>query len=309
MVNPNNMGKNWLQANKNNFGSPFYNLLNFLLTLHNSIENLEPISCRQYRQYLQVGFLNEMPFSITLPDVKEEEDIVSFINALDQAYLYQMINGAFVGLIRYLLQQKDNISLLDFGTGASCGLYGGQSGHTLFDSIDTQHLHFVGIDNVHKPGGSVFNSSTYRKSDILSFTSDRKFDLITGHHVMEHCYNWEAVIKHLHLLLKKGGYAYLSFPRLGGFYDTTYRLMAPKDHCASFDLNSLQKCGETIGLKLCLAGAYLDPNFRFSWMGNLLPKLIDQEIADCFYSLCVSIDAKKLLGLHLYGNYVIFQKI
>ena len=309
MNNPNNTVKNWLQDNRNNFGNPFYNLLNFLVAIHEDIDDIEPVSCNQYREYLQTGFLNEMPFPISLPEVEEEEDIVSFINAFDRAYLHKMIHGVFVGLIGYLTQQKANISLLDFGTGASCGLYGGPSGRALFDRLDTRHLHFVGIDNVHKPGGSVFNNATYIKSDILSFTSERKFDLITGHHVLEHCYNWETVMAHLHLLLQKGGYAYLSFPRFGGFYDTTYRLMAPLDHCASFDLDTLRNHGENIGLKLCLADVYTDPNFRFNWMCNLLPDLIDQEIADCFYDLCVRIDAKKLLGLHLYGNYVIFQKM
>jgi len=309
MDNPNDKAKNWLQDNRNNFGNPFYNLLNFLVAIHENIDDIEPVSCHQYQDYLQGGFFNEMPFPITLPEVEEEEDIISFINAFDRAYLHKMIHGVFVGLIGYLVQQKDNISLLDFGTGASCGLYGGPSGLALFGSLDTRQLHFVGIDNVHKPGGSVFNNATYIKSDILSFTSERKFDLITGHHVLEHCYNWEAVMTHLHLLLKKGGYAYLSFPRFGGFYDTVYRLMAPLDHCASFNLDTLQKHGENIGLKLCLADVYTDPNFRFNWMCNLQPELIDQEIADCFYDLCVKIDAKKLLGLHLYGNYVIFQKI
>jgi len=307
--NPNDMAKNWLQANKNNFGNPFYNLLNFLVTIHADIENLEPVSCNEYREYLQGNFFNEMPFPIAPPQVKVEKDIVDFINSFDLACLNKMLNVVFVGLVNHLIQQKGNISLLDFGTGASCGLYGSQYGQNLFKSTSKNCLHFVGIDDVYKPKGALFTNATYVKSDIISFTSNRKFDLITGHHVLEHCYNWETVMTRLHLLLKKGGYIYLSFPRFGGFYDTTYRLLAPLDHCASFDLGTLQKHGDNIGLKMCLADVYTDPNFRFNWIDKLLPDLIDQEIADCFYDLCVRIDAKKLLGLHLYGNYVIFQKI
>ena len=306
---PIDMAKNWLQCNKNNFGNPFYNLLNFLITMYENMESINPVSCLGYQEYLQANGKNELPFEIELLQIPQEEDIIQFINNFDQAYIRKMIHTVFIGLIRHLTQQKKTISLLDFGTGASCGLYGHDYGEDLFENIDKNRVQFVGIDDVHKPGGAVFDNSTYIKSDILSFKSEKKFDLITGHHVLEHCFNWQEVIAHLSTLLQKGGYVYLSFPRFGGFYDTSYRLMTPLDHCANFQLKSLQTSAENVGLNLCFADTYVDPNFRFNWMCILSPNLIDNDIANCFYDLCVEIDAKKLLGLHLYGNYVIFQKI
>ena len=305
---PADMAKNWLQNNKNNFGSPFYNLLSFLITMHENLENIDPVSCLHYQKYLQANCRNELPFEINLPSVLQEENIIRFINNFDQAYMHKMIHGVFIGLIQFLLQQQ-TMHLLDFGTGTSCGLYSHRYGKDLFNNVEKNRVHFVGIDDVHKPKGAVFNNAKYIKSKILSFRSNTKFDLITGHHVLEHCFNWEDVMAHLCQLLEKGGYIYLSFPCFGGFYDTTYRLMAPLDHCANFRMKSLKSTAEKLGLKLCFTDIYVDPNFRFNWMCTLYPKLIDSEIANCFYDLCVEIDAKKLLGLHLHGNYVIFQKI
>lgn len=89
MDNPNDTVKNWLQDNRNNFGNPFYNLLNFLVAIHDSLDDIELVSCNLY-----------------------------------QAYLHKMIHGVFVGLIGYLTLRKTDISLLDFGTGASYGIYG-----------------------------------------------------------------------------------------------------------------------------------------------------------------------------------------
>jgi SAM-dependent methyltransferase len=306
---PFDMARNWLQSNKNNFGNPFYNLLNFLTTMHKGLESIDHVSCVRYQEYLQASCRNELPFEIKLSSIPQEEDIIQFINAFDQAYIHKMIHAVFIGLIRYLTQQKKAISLLDFGTGASCGLYGHQYGEDLFKNINKNRVQFVGIDDVHKPGGAVFDNSTYIKSNILSFKSNRKFDLITGHHVLEHCFDWEEVMAHISQLMEKGGYVYLSFPRFGGFYDTTYRLMSSLDHCANFRMETLKSTAEELGLKLCFTDIYVDPNFRFNWMCTLFPKLIDREIANCFYDLCVEIDAKKLLGLHLHGNYVVFQKI
>jgi len=320
------IAKTWLLENRSNFHNPFYMLLAYLLSLSKQAQQSDPISCHTYEMYLKSHcFTKNFPFEIAferLPvDCTSEEgkhemqkpfhekSIIKFINAFDHAYLSKMVQGVFISLIRFLTNQRGTINLLDFGSGETCGMYG-ENGRFLFDTagVNIGAIHFACIDDLHKPSGSIFERSTYKKCNILSFHPQEKFDLITGHHVLEHCYNWEDVIVHVSNLLKKNGYLYASFPRFGGFYDTAYRSFSPHDHRANFDIDMLQSFSERSGLELCFSDIYVDPNNRFNWICNLYPDLVNKETADCFYDLCVHIDSKLLLGYHHYGHYVVFRK-
>jgi SAM-dependent methyltransferase len=192
----------------------------------------------------------------------------------------------------------------------TCGMYG-ENGRFLFTgkNVDIDAVSFWGIDDMHEPSGSIFKRSEYRRCNILSFEPGEQFDLITGHHVLEHCHDWRSVIAYVSRLLKREGYLYLSFPRFGGFYDTVYRLMSPHDHRSDFDLNTLKNACRETGLEMCLSDIYVDPNGKFDWMCNIYPEFVNKEISDCFYNLCIAIDAKLPLGYHHYGYYVVFRKM
>jgi len=304
------MALKWLEENGNNFNTSFYTLLNYLSSLNKELKSQDSITCNEYaNHFMRQYFKNHFPFEIEFSQPDNHSNILEFINAFDHAYLKKMIHSTFIELIHFLIQQKGTVNLLDFGTGQTCGLYG-KAFLILFQEgrIDTNKVNFFGVDEVYEPKGAVFKKAYYIKSNITSFHPRLKFNLITGHHVLEHCLNWEHVIEHLSGLLKKEGYLYLSFPQLGGFYDTAYRLLNPSDHCGSFNLSSLQRVAENSGLELCLSDIYVDPNMKYNWICNLYPEMVTKEIADCFYYLCVSIDSKMLLGYHHYGYYVIFKK-
>ena len=310
MKYPHDVAERWLRSNRDNFSNPFYLLLNFLLTLHKELACKNTISWDDYKQYFKERFFsNNFPFHVPFPSVPGHKDIKQFINAFDHAYLGRMVHGVFIALIKVLSDERKSMHLLDFGTGKTCGMYG-KNGRFLFETGDVNigAISFFGIDDLHKPRGSIFEHSTYKKSNILSFHPEVKFDLITGHHVLEHCYNWEEVLAHVSHLLKQDGYLYMSFPRFGGFYDTVYRLMSPLDHRAHFDIALLKSFSERVGLELCFSDNYVDPNSRFEWICALYPDLVDKKTADCFYDLCVDIDSKVFLSLHHYGYYVVFRK-
>ncbi len=307
---PADLAKKWLHDNKNNFNNQFYILLRYLLSLHEHLKDAEPISSLEYENYFRERCIfDNIPFEVTPHPVREKGPIIEVINEFDRAYLDKMIQSIFIHLIGFLVKQKGSINLLDFGTGPTCGMYG-ENGRFLFEKglVDINSVNFFAIDDIHKPQGAIFEKSTYKTCDILSFNTNKKFDLITGHHVIEHCYNWEDVILHLSKILNDGGYIYLSFPRFGGFYDTAYRLMSPLDHCAAFDINTLKDFSEKNGLHMCYRDIYVDPNNQFDWICKIYPELVNKEIAKCFYDLCVAIDSKTLLGYHHYGYYVILKK-
>jgi SAM-dependent methyltransferase len=310
MYYSNDTAGKWLEDNRNNFSNPFYILLNYLLILNKQLGNIAPVSCSDYENsFKEQCAIHNFPFEVGINPVHSKENIIEFIHEYDHAYLGKMINHVFIPLIRFLSDTRSAINLLDFGTGPTCGMYG-EGGRFLFDigKVNINRINFYGIDDLHKPQGAIFEKSTYRQCNILSFSPAEKFDLITGHHVLEHCYNWEDVIAHLSQLLKREGYLYMSFPRLGGFYDTAYRMMSPFDHCANFDIGMLTHFSKTVGLERCLLDVYTDPNGRFKWISNLYPELVNDEMADCFYNLCMNVDSKLLLGYHHYGHYVVFTK-
>ena len=314
--------------------NPFYVLLYFLESLNSSLEKAEPVSHNAYKNYILSHFTinnifaktdlfkyikkdmkppfkrSSMNFLRKQNDLFKQKDIIKFIYDFDLLQMSKMIDSIFVRLIRFLVERRGTINLLDVGTGSTCGLYN-ESFKFLFNDgkVDTRGINFYGVDDSCEPHGSFFESSIYKKCNILFFNEVVKFDLITGHHVLEHCYNWDDVIKHVCYLLKDEGYLYLSFPKFGGFYDSAYRLMAPSDHCSFFDLENLIRLSDDIGLQHCLTDIYVDPRNRFSWISKLYPELINEETADYFYELCVKIDSKLLLGFHEYGHYVVFQKI
>jgi hypothetical protein len=84
--------------------------------------------------------------------------------------------------------------------------------------------------------------------------------------------------------------------------------MSPFDHCATFDVERLEDCAKNGGLELCYSDTYVDPNNRFDWICAFYPDLVQKKMADCFYDLCVQVDARLLLGWHHYGHYTIFRK-
>lgn len=303
--------KRWLTSSRGNFSNPFFVLLSYLVSLEERLRDVAPVSCDGYENYFRKRCtVREFPFEIPFGPVERTGDIMQFISRFDHAYLSRMVQSVFIGLIAFLVRSRGRINLLDFGAGQTCGMYG-EGGRFLFTEgkVDTDAVSFWAIDDLHEPKGSVFRKSRYRQCNILSFDPREKFDLITGHHVLEHCHDWSAVVGHVAGLLKKDGYLYLSFPRFGGFYDTVYRLMSPLDHCADFDLHALEAVAGRAGLEPCLTDVYVDPNGKFDWICSFYPELVDKQIADCFYDLCVSIDAKLLLGYHHYGYYVVFRKV
>jgi SAM-dependent methyltransferase len=311
MDHPDDMAEKWLKNNRDNCSNTFYILLKFVTSLNAQLKDVAHVSCDAYVHYFKERCVaNQFPFEIPFGPVGKRENIIEFMNEFDYAYLDKMIRGVFISLIRFLISERGRIDLLDFGTGATCGMYG-ENGRFLFEQgkVSPEAVHFVGIDDLHDPQGSIFEKAAYHRCNILSFATDRKFDLITGHHVLEHCCNWDEVMAHVSKLLKQKGYFYLSFPRFGGFYDSVYRLMSPFDHCATFDIDMLKNFAKSSGLEMCFSDVYVDPNNRFDWICALYPDLAHKEIADCFYHLCVQIDAKLLLGCHHYGHYVVFRKI
>ncbi len=308
--NPYNMAQKWLSDNRKSFNNPFYMLLKYLVTFNEQIDDIEPVACSDYRNYFVKQYqVNNFPFKIISKSVDDREDIIQFISEFDHVYLAKMVQSVFIGLIEYLSRQRDSINLLDFGSGQTCGMYG-ENGRFLFTAgnVNINAVSFWAIDDLYEPTGSIFKNATYRKCNIVSFEPHAKYDLITGHHVLEHCYDWNTVVGHISGLLKKDGYLYVSLPRFGGFYDTAYRLMSPFDHCADFDLPKLKSTAERAGLEMCLSDIYVDPNSKFDWICSFYPELVNKEITDCFYDLCVSVDSKLLLGYHHYGYYIIFRK-
>lgn len=305
------MAEKWLTNNSNYYGNTFYILLKFVTSLNAQLKDVAYVSCDSYADYFKKRcVVRRFPFEIPFGSVTERNNVMEFINEFDHAYLDKMIRSVFVSLVRFLISEKGEVDLLDFGTGPTCGMYG-ENGRFLFEQggVNPKAVHFVGIDDLHKPQGSIFEKATYHRCNMLSLDTDKKFDLITGHHVLEHCSNWNEVIVHVSKLLKRSGYFYVTFPRFGGFYDSVYRLMSPYDHSATFDIDTLNLSAQGSGLEMCFSDIYVDPNNRFDWLCALNPGLIHKDMADCFYNLCVQIDAKLLLGFHHYGHYVVFQKI
>lgn len=310
MSYPVTFAEKWLKENRDSFHSPFYILLKYLVSMNKELTNGHFISCHEYEKYFRDRcFINEFPFKVESPSIADNEDIIQFIDEFDHASLSKMINGVFVALIRFLVNQKGRLKILDIGTGKTCGMYG-ESGRFLFEcgDVNIDGINFYGIDELQMPGGAIFKNSAYFKCNVLDFHPQQTFNLITGHHVIEHCVQWEDVVRHIARLLDNDGYLYLSFPRFGGFYDTVYRIMSPFDHCANFELDRLKMVSEEEGLEMCLSDIYVDPNGRFDWMCNIFPELVDRKMSLCFYDLCVRIDAKLLLGYHLYGHYAVFRK-
>jgi hypothetical protein len=307
---PVDMARRWLSDNRINYSNAVYVMVKHLVFLNEQLQSVRPVACREYRDYFMRQFmLSGFPFEVDTPAVEERPDIIDYINEYDRAHLSKMIKGVFIGLIRHLIAGRDSIGLLDFGSGQTCGMYG-ENGRFLFEEgdVDIDSVRFTAIDEVHKPSGAIFPNSSFSRCAVTSFSPEERLDLITGHHVLEHCFNWEDVIVHLSGLLREDGYLYLSFPRCGGFYDTTYRIMSGYDHCACFDLGMLQTVAETTGLQTCLSDVYVDPNTGFDWMFNIFEGLVSREMAACFYDLCVAVDARLLLGYHHYGHYIVFRK-
>ncbi|MFZ5906081.1 MAG: class I SAM-dependent methyltransferase [Nitrospirota bacterium] len=300
----------WLAGRREHYHNPFCVLLRYLVSLEEQVRKMPPVSGERYAQYCrEQGVCTGFPFPVPPAPAGRTGDILRFITEFDHACLGRMVQSVFIGLIGFLARSRGEIHLLDFGTGSTCGMYG-EDGRFLFTGgdVDTDAVSFWAIDELSEPSGSIFKKAYYGKTDILAFDPGVKFDLITGHHVLEHCLNWESVLDHVAGLLRKDGYLYLSFPRSGGFYDTVYRVMSPHDHRADFDLRALEEKAGHAGLTLCLSDLYVDPNGKFNWICTFYPELVDQEIADCFYELCIGVDAKLLLGYHHYGHYVVFRK-
>jgi hypothetical protein len=85
--------------------------------------------------------------------------------------------------------------------------------------------------------------------------------------------------------------------------------MSLLDHCADFDLHKLKSAAERAGMEMCLFDIYVDPNGKFDWIHNIYPELVNKEMFDCFYDLCIKVDSKLFLGYHHYGHYVFFKII
>ncbi|MDQ7787761.1 MAG: methyltransferase domain-containing protein [Thermodesulfovibrionales bacterium] len=305
-----NSVRRMILENKEHLHNPFFILIRYLTDLDEQIAGVAPVSCAEYENYFRKNFLpGNFPLAIDPVSVKKQEDIIQFIDSYDRAHLWKMVSHVFIGLIGFLVSRRGKISLLDFGSGHTCGMYG-ENGRFLFTGkhVDTDAVTFWAIDELHEPSGAIFQKANYLKSNILSFNPGEKFDLITGHHVLEHCCDWQDVIEHVAGLLKEDGYLYLSFPRFGGFYDSVYRLISPHDHCADFSLETLKSTAGKNGLKECLVDVYVDPNGKFDWIPSIYPGLVSKQMSDCFYDLCIAIDSKLLIGYHHYGYYVVFRK-
>lgn len=166
----------WLRGNRKSFNNQFYVLLNYLLSFNKQLKSISPVACEDYKNHFkQNGYIGNLPFEITFPDVKEKENIIEFINDFDRIYLDRMIYSVFIRLIRFMVQQREEINLLDFGAGSLCGMYG-ENGRFLFEAgnINIDSVNFYAIDDIHKPQGS-FLKRLHTKSAIfylLTLTSN-----------------------------------------------------------------------------------------------------------------------------------------
>jgi len=165
----------------------------------------------------------------------------------------------------------------------------------------------VGIDKHVTPKDAVFRHAATVQSDLLEFESTEPFDLVTSHHVLEHCMDWRSVIRKTHRLLRPGGYAYLSYPAFGGFYDVTYRLLTRNDHVATYTNEEILQFAAGEGFDVVLSAPYVDPASRFKWL-PVLNETVSAELQSHFYDLCVYVGARTRVFMHHYGHYLVLRK-
>lgn len=252
-----------------------------------------------------------LPFlaSVDLGVVSRELPIESYVNAVDGAVLDHMVHGHLLGLLAHLSKRAHGCSIVDYGTGLECGLYSRQLAPIYENAgIDVRRIRFVGIDKFLKPANSVFPDAKYLKTDLAKFPSDQRFDMISAHHVLEHIREWPTLLASASRVLVPGGYAFLSFPTFGGFYDVVYRLLTKEDHVATFELEEIIDRAADVGLELALAVPYADARMRFFWLPNI-EKAVSTELQSAVYDLCVFLTARTRLLFHHYGHYLIFRRV
>jgi len=303
----------WLAEHEDRFASPFHPLAGFLRRSLRDVQDLPPMSPDEYALYMRSRTLGPgLPFrDEPLPELPRAVPIEHFIDALDRALLDRMVQDHLFGLLRYLSRRPQGCTFLEYGTGPTCGLHGQEHAELYRRAeIDVERITFLGIDKFLLPSGAVFPHSRYLQRDLLRFDPGERFDLVTAHHVLEHVREWRKLIAAAGRVLTRGGYAFLSFPAFGGFYDVLYRLLKREgdvDHVTTYELDDVISAAHESGLDLLLASPYADPRMRFFWLPSVDPT-VTPELQSAVYDACVQIGARTRLFLHHYGHYVVFVK-
>ncbi len=308
----------WLEERREAFSHPFHVMAGMLRNVWLDVRESPPMAPGQYVDYFQKKTMEGgLPFPrVPLPEIPSDSAIEAFIGAYDLAHLIRMIRDHLYGLINHVIKVRSTCALLDYGAGAGCGLYGKEQEATLreYDLSILQHVSdpgrvlFLAIDKFMTPADAVFPASRYQKADIQTFRHPAPFDLITAHHVLEHCFHWRTVIEKVHELLRVGGFFFLSFPTFCCFMDAAYRLMTRADHTATYTHEEILAHAEALGFKTLYSAPYVDPANRWAWLTRLEPEMIDDQLQSRCYDLAVQAGARAGLFFHHYGSYVIFKK-
>ncbi len=300
----------WLDRNRSRVGDPFHVLVGMLRHARRDCRDFAPITKGEYDAHFRARTSGSgLPFqSPPPPELPLELSIEQFVNAYDAAHLDRMVRHHLLGLVRHIIGSRGRCDLLDYGTGPTCGLFGAAHRELHAQAgVDTSRVHFVGIDKHLTPKDPVFRHAVTRRVDLLELEVAEPFDLVTSHHVLEHCMDWRAVIRKTHRLLRPGGHAYLSYPTFGGFYDATYRLMTRNDHVATYTNDEILEFAGQEGFDVALSAPYVDPASRFNWL-PAVNEAVSAELQSHFYDQCVHVGLRTRMFMHHYGHYVVLRK-
>lgn len=302
----------WLMSHRDHTQSPFHPIAGFLRQSVRDCAGLSPMSPHDYEHLIRCRTKGAGPSflpSVDLGSVNPDSPIGTYINDLDAVVLDHMVHGHLIGLLAHLSARSNGCDFLDYGTGATCGLHGDRH-LPMYESagIDVTRVRFVGLDKFVRPANSVFPRATYVKKDLASFVTEDRFDLVSAHHVLEHVRDWGKLLACASRVLKRDGFAFLSFPTFGGFYDVVYRLLTKEDHVATFELDEIIARASKEGLELVLSAPYADPRMRFFWLPTV-EETVSSKLQVAVYDLCVFLTAHTRLPFHHYGHYLMFRRV
>ncbi len=308
----------WLEKNREAHAHPFHAMAGLLRNLWLETRTLPPMAPERYVDYFNTrSIVGDLPFlQVPLPTLSTGLPIEAFVQEYDLAHLIRMIRHHLYGLINHVIETRSTCTLLDYGAGAGCGLYGKEREAILreYDLSILEHVSdpgrvdFRAIDKFMTPGNAVFETSHYQKEDILTFRPPGRFDLITGHHVLEHCLDWRAMLAKAHELLRPGGFFYLSFPAFCCFSDALYRLLTKTDHVATYTRGEILDHADGLGFETLFSTPYVDPANRWSWLTRLESDRIDNELQSRCYDLAVQAGVRSHIFFHHFGWYILLKK-
>lgn len=309
---------NWLEERRDEFSHPFHVMAGMLRHCWLESRAFALMAPGEYVDYFNNHTIDGgFPLAgVPLGEISPGLSIEAFVQEYDTAHLIRMIRDHLYGLVNHVLDVRPACSLLDYGAGAGCGLYGKEQESTLrqYNMSILQHVSdpgrvdFLAIDKFMTPGNAVFENSRYKKEDLTTFTDHAPFDLITAHHVLEHCFDWRTMLRKAHELLRRGGFFFLSFPTFCSFLDVAYRLLTKTDHVATYTREQILDHASALGFETAFAAPYVDPANRCAWLSKLAPDLVDDELQSRFYETAVQAGVRSRLFFHHYGSYVILKK-